>query len=353
MNTSKTRWLTAAFVGCGLAWLAGGCGGKPEAPGEPDSQLSPEAAALREKYHFQALDERLAYEEGKANNVPVVLTPETLKRLTEAEDYTAYVETENGIGAQMFERVTAKRRRESLKLLHSAEVEEFIKREGFGEMRRPPPTSRRYLDLASPTFRLARVSYPDSALEGDPQTTLSEKGFGLVGDNRQPSRRSLLGLHDWSDFSFLAPESFGLVESRGRVAGFDPHKFRRDPSAWLRPVLPQDPPPPDRWVLRRLELVSLLKHDRPQVYSSEELPRMENLKKAATRDLDDFESAGLKKLEDGKDLFTYATLNRIRMVGSLRARKECLDCHQGRHGQLLGAFIYELLRDPPLKPKPN
>ena len=41
-----------------------------------------------------------------------------------------------------------------------------------------------------------------------------------------------------------------------------------------------------------------------------------------------------------------ATTNRIRMLGSLRASKQCLECHRGHYGALLGAFSYELLRDP-------
>ena len=38
------------------------------------------------------------------------------------------------------------------------------------------------------------------------------------------------------------------------------------------------------------------------------------------------------------------------MLGSLRATKECLQCHRVEHGALLGAFSYELLRDPQIDP---
>jgi hypothetical protein len=37
------------------------------------------------------------------------------------------------------------------------------------------------------------------------------------------------------------------------------------------------------------------------------------------------------------------------MLGSLRAQKQCLECHRVPHGSLLGAFSYELRRDPPIK----
>jgi len=41
--------------------------------------------------------------------------------------------------------------------------------------------------------------------------------------------------------------------------------------------------------------------------------------------------------------------NRIRMVGSLRAGKDCMECHSVRRGELLGAFSYELV---PVRPVP-
>jgi hypothetical protein len=43
--------------------------------------------------------------------------------------------------------------------------------------------------------------------------------------------------------------------------------------------------------------------------------------------------------------------DRIRMVGSLRAGKNCLECHSVRRGELLGAFSYELVPTRPLPAK--
>ena len=60
-------------------------------------------------------------------------------------------------------------------------------------------------------------------------------------------------------------------------------------------------------------------------------------------------AASLKKLVDGQDLETASTPNRIEMLGSLRATKQCTQCHQVPSGTLLGAFSYELRRDPPIK----
>jgi hypothetical protein len=39
--------------------------------------------------------------------------------------------------------------------------------------------------------------------------------------------------------------------------------------------------------------------------------------------------------------------DRILMVGSLRAGRDCLKCHSARRGELLGALTYELI---PVKP---
>ena len=46
---------------------------------------------------------------------------------------------------------------------------------------------------------------------------------------------------------------------------------------------------------------------------------------------------------------TASTPNRIEMLGALRATKQCMQCHQVPSGTLLGAFSYELRRDPPIK----
>jgi hypothetical protein len=126
----------------------------------------------------------------------------------------------------------------------------------------------------------------------------------------------------------------------------------RGPPASLqsfRPFPKVEPKDKERWALRRLELVSLLKHDKPVVYVSHVLPRMDDLKKAKTRALTPFEEAGLKQLQEGKDLVTAATTNRIHLLGALRANAQCLKCHQAERGELLGVFSYEMLRDPPLK----
>lgn len=41
------------------------------------------------------------------------------------------------------------------------------------------------------------------------------------------------------------------------------------------------------------------------------------------------------------------------MLGAVRASNDCRQCHQVPRGTLLGAFSYELRRDPPLALKPQ
>jgi len=63
--------------------------------------------------------------------------------------------------------------------------------------------------------------------------------------------------------------------------------------------------------------------------------------KLETRPLDIFEIAGVAELSQGKQLFVRHKDNVIRMLGSLRASEQCLQCHtDNKKGDLLGAFSY-------------
>jgi hypothetical protein len=60
-----------------------------------------------------------------------------------------------------------------------------------------------------------------------------------------------------------------------------------------------------------------------------------------TRPLDTFESESLERLRRDEDIVIEATSNGCRMLGSLRARAKCLECHSVERGELLGAFSYQ------------
>jgi hypothetical protein len=152
--------------------------------------------------------------------------------------------------------------------------------------------------------------------------------------------------HLRGQYNFIAPNSLGYIKDRDRVAGFQSHQFRIMPEVgdWRARG---EKPPKEQWAVARLELVSLLKNDRPAVYVSSELPRMEQLGKAKTRPLDEFEAETLKRLQKGEDVVADAAVNHIRLMGSLRAAKQCQECHSVPRGELLGAFTYDLQRVPP------
>jgi hypothetical protein len=50
----------------------------------------------------------------------------------------------------------------------------------------------------------------------------------------------------------------------------------------------------------------------------------------------------LEALRKGEDLYFHGTEDKARMMGSIRAVKQCLQCHGGSRGDLLGAFSYGL-----------
>jgi hypothetical protein len=136
----------------------------------------------------------------------------------------------------------------------------------------------------------------------------------------------LNGLHTNGVLDFVHAPGFGFVKDRKHVAGFQAHGFSEVPKSAAK------------WEVGKLELVSLLLNKEPVVYLSDRLPRMSELRGAPTRPLDRFETAGLAALRQGEDLHIEGT----RMVGSIRATKQCLECHGGSRGELLGAFSYSL-----------
>jgi hypothetical protein len=135
-------------------------------------------------------------------------------------------------------------------------------------------------------------------------------------------------MHRLSLLDFANVSGFGVVRDRRHVIGFQPHGFSRSPA------------PPRALVLRRLDLIGLVMHEEPVAYISDKLPSMEILAEATTRPLDDFEKAGLRALQWREDLFIRKTADIERLLGAIRSAKQCVACHGGRRGDLLGAFSY-------------
>jgi hypothetical protein len=145
----------------------------------------------------------------------------------------------------------------------------------------------------------------------------------------------LLSLHQGSVVDFINFAGIGYIKDRQHVAGFQEHRVSQTPTL-ERP-----------WTLQTLDLVGLLLHEKPTAYVSKDLPRMKELRAAPTRELDDFEVAGLLALQRGDDLFVRERGNERRMFGAIRAVRQCLSCHDAERGDLLGAFSYRMTQDSP------
>jgi len=331
--------------------------GAPPQPAAAGTDLSwfsplPSFTELRKRYPIVSVAERLEYEasrrQDRERRLPT-LTDASRKHLSERERPN---------GEDPIQNVRA----ESLRLLHSNEVEKFMKAEGFGTMRmmelKPSPQFLEYLEPEA--VPLAAVSADDSVDPPVATVTLPEKGILEEGGGAwTPSRENLNAFHLQGQQLFAAPWSLGWVKDRDHVAGFVSHGFGFMPEL-MHPefhIIPPAPPDrvepreshPARWKIGRLELVSLLKFDEPAVYVSENLPRMKDLAKATTRPLTDFERQALASLEAGEDLVSLAATNDIYLLGAVRAVQQCTACHAAQRGELLGAFSYRLKRSPPLK----
>jgi hypothetical protein len=230
-------------------------------------------------------------------------------------------------------------RRRALQTIHSGYLLQFVNSSNFGVSRMPDTAANPRLALDPPM--IDPIPQP-VAIESAISTTESSAKMNEAPSStiREANLTSSLpaDAHQSSVYGFLHADDFGLVESLERVAGFEPHGFRYrwDAKTWLEQREPY---------VQRIELVSLLLHDPPAVYQSEHLPRMDLLKDAPTRPLDAFELQSLEKLRSGEEIVADAKDHPTRMLGAIRAARQCLTCHEVPRGTLLGAFSYRLRGD--------
>jgi hypothetical protein len=264
-------------------------------------------ARLREKYPSESLEGRLPV-------VPSSLRPGKLSEQTR--------ESLNRVEGAVVSHL-GNTREWALRDLHDAQVNLFISSPGFGVMRMPPRPSE------------SRVSLGLREEKPVPQPTYYVASPPSLGKPVTPGwveKAPFAQLHESGVLDFSYPEGFGLFVDRSRIAGFRPHQFSAVPG------------PEERWEVRRLDLISLLLHDAPVAYVSEDLPRMDALRAAPTRPLDSFEAAALEDLRKGEDLLVSGPEGEMRMLGAVRATEQCLKCHGAERGDLLGAFSYLLRR---------
>jgi hypothetical protein len=297
-----------------------------------------EREGLRERYPTESLAERLAYET-RPPEAPARLAARTDSRIAHADssnlsDSKSLTDLEDRINW------AASWRARNLRLLHENAVEDFIESPGFGVMRMSGPL-KQYIEF--PEAEPIPLPSPrgDAISPGFEYGLSADKSVSSPGDVLAdlPATKTLQDLHDEGVVDFVNPKGFGYIKDRDHVKGFQPHQFR------AMPHLDESANEKQRWSIQRLELVSLLKHAEPVAYVSEHLPRMDELRHAKTRPLDAFEKTALAALRRGEDLKVESTTHCIRMLGSIRAVKQCLDCHRVKRGDLLGAFSYTLRRD--------
>jgi hypothetical protein len=267
---------------------------------------------LQEQFPVQTFESRLAYEDKRQrmDSTPV-MSAAVKARLSEDE--------------QIFQ--PRGWRLEHLRMIHDRSYEQFVRAAGFGIMRMGRPSEE---SIRMPPLR--NIDFADASPEGEANTW---NRWG--GGSRILSDSPVEIAHDASRFDFLDADGYGIVlEPRIKVAGSVPHAFHHHP-------LERSKEPP-KWSIDRIELVSLLKFDEPRVYVLDHLPRMDQLSgdTAPTRELNEFEASALEKLRSQEDLVVQSEGENYRMLGSLRAAKQCLDCHNVQRGELLGAFSYRL-----------
>ena len=301
----KARWVMLASIGAMAAsygltyWLSG----------VEDLRF----VDLRERFPLESVAHRLDYE-AKATGLEATTIP-----------LSSHVERRL---SQFEGRSSSNARTNLLSSLHHHSRDQFVLASGFGN------TRMRYVIERN-------VELPDAEPVSLPRSPAEYSTSSTVTEPANPA--DLLAMHSSGLEDFLAPERIGYVKDRDHVAGFEPHRFSK------LPALPSWNQTKTDFQLVRLELVSLLKHEVPVAYVSEHLPQMDELRDAPTRPLDDFERHALDQIRSEEDLVIDDAPNRIRMVGSLRAGKDCMECHSVRRGELLGAFSYELIGGRPVK----
>jgi len=206
----------------------------------------------------------------------------------------------------------------AIEALHTNTLDAFERAAGFGPIRAIAlhPKAEHFLPDTTPPI---------------PQRREYDPNLVSAGDELDAGREPVLDdLHHRSAANFANRDGWGYVESRNRVAGFQSHRFSELPG------------PEAGWQVERIDLVGLLKHEKPVVYVSESLPRMEDIGKLKTRELDFFESAGLDHVKKVDELYMRGDETLLRVIGPLRSLDQCQKCHGGKVGDLLGAFSYVL-----------
>ncbi len=273
---------------------------------------------LRTQFPPISILNRLKYERDRPNSAPaelLALSPTVTTRLNQEEKLIA----------------KGNHLRTRFQRLHDEAYERFIRSTGFGFYRMAPLRLELY----------ERAPLRDISLK-DRNETLEDGWWGIEDT---PPHQGADAVHAMSRNDFLDANGFGFVRpSLLEAVGFIEHAFHYPPNANITE---------SKWEVTQLELISLRRYPEPRVYVLDHLPRMDPLARddVRTRPLDEFERSALPRLASEEDTVIVSSGETYRMVGSLRAAYQCLECHQGQRGELLGAFTYVIRAISPTLPK--
>jgi len=165
---------------------------------------------------------------------------------------------------------------------------------------------------------------------GSPILTAGSAALGITSTSKTTTRQvspALRALHNRYVKAFVESEGFG----ESRLVRFD------DP---FRESIENDG---QLYLVRKLELISLQNHDVPVAYVNHfKNPVKNRLKLGTTRPLTEFEQRALEKLRAGEQFLFNDDTKLPQCIGAIRAQTMCLECHDAKVGELLGAFSYGL-----------
>ena len=298
--------------------------------------------SLKDKYPLVSIADRLKYEKEAIASRRQVTTTAAVALPTVIEERLALTEL-------------PKRRRgireHQLRQIHNEYRAQFELQRGFGAMRMGWVHDDRIQLPDIPPV----PQPPPVRSSSEPGGSAADALYPKLAKVPPPDQTQLLNLHSNGLEDFLNFDRIGFGYDVDHVVGFTSHRFTSIPRFVLEPreddyyrrelVAKQTDSP---WRIARLDLIGLLKHPEPTAYVSDNLPQMDQLKNVPTRPLTQFEQDSLTKLRDKEDVVVENGTYLIRMLGAVRAGKDCLQCHSVQRGELLGAFSYEIVPQEPL-----
>jgi hypothetical protein len=312
-----------------------------------------ERAQLREQYPIESLRDRLSYTHPAsaatavarpkvaASSAAAVTQVERIEDRLQRQKDDCYFESRRHSRPIVRE---VRQQHEVLSAAHASFVRDFVNANGFGPMR----FSGIHIEDAflvlppAPPIPIPDVkSSPSSDSPGNRAPLRRERDDEIRAPLQDLHLTSLIDFANQGGFGFSVVQSKDAERQLDLWVGFQPHAFRKLPEAVKTPSQPGAV-----WRLKSLELVSLLTHETPRVYTSKNLPKMDELRQAPTRALNSFEATALQAIRKDEPVVFDRERDNLQMLGSLLAAEQCTNCHTAQRGDLLGAFSYRFARDP-------